>query len=80
MADITVANLRTAAGLDPHDTDLHALVGELSTRSDEFRRRWSAHDVRIHGAGIKHFHHSVVGDLTLAFETVELQAERGLDM
>jgi transcriptional regulator with XRE-family HTH domain len=80
MADATVANLRTAAGRDPHDKDLHELVGELATRSDEFRRRWSAHDVRIHGAGTKRFHHPVVGDLTLAFETAELQAERGLDL
>jgi transcriptional regulator with XRE-family HTH domain len=80
MADITVANLRTAAGRDPLDKELHELVGELSTRSDEFRRRWSSHDVRIHGAGVKQFHHHVVGDLTLAFETMELQAERGLDM
>ena len=80
MADATVANLRTAAGRDPLDKDLHDLVGELATRSDEFRRRWSAHDVRIHGAGTKRFHHPVVGDLTLAFETAELQAEPGLDL
>ena len=60
--------LRTAAGRDPHDKQLHDLVGELSTRSDEFRRRWGAHDVRIHGAGTKHFHHHAVGDLTLAYE------------
>jgi MmyB-like transcription regulator ligand binding domain len=38
-ADMTVANLRTAAGQDPHNKELHDLVGELSTRSDEFRRR-----------------------------------------
>ena len=63
-ADICVAILRTEAGRDPHDKALHDLVGELSTRSDEFRRRWGAHDVRLHGAGIKHFHHHVVGDLT----------------
>jgi transcriptional regulator with XRE-family HTH domain len=79
-ADITVANLRVAAGRDPHDEQLHDLIGELATRSDEFRRRWAAHDVRIHGTGIKHFHHPVVGDLTLAFETVDLQAEPGLSM
>lgn len=29
----TVANLRTAAGKDPHDEGLHDRVGELSTRS-----------------------------------------------
>jgi transcriptional regulator with XRE-family HTH domain len=79
-ADITVANLRTAAGRDPHDKALHDLIGELATRSDEFRRRWGSHDVRIHGAGTKHFHHHVVGDLTLAFETAELQAEPGLSL
>ncbi|HYJ74458.1 MAG TPA: transcriptional regulator, partial [Kineosporiaceae bacterium] len=55
-------------------------VGELSTRSEEFRRRWSAHDVRIHGGGVKHFHHHVVGDLVLAYETVDLTAEPGLSM
>jgi transcriptional regulator with XRE-family HTH domain len=79
-ADMTVANLRTAAGRDPQDKELHELIGELATRSDEFRRRWGSHDVRIHSAGTKHFHHHVVGDLTLAFETVDLQAEPGLSM
>ena len=80
VADATVANMRTAAGRDPHDKGLHDIVGELATRSDEFRRRWSAHDVRIHGAGTKRFHHPVVGDLTLAFETAGLEAEPGLDL
>ena len=51
FADITVAILRTEAARDPHDKELHDLVGELSTRSDEFRRRWGAHDVRHHGSG-----------------------------
>lgn len=80
FADMTVANLRTAAGVDPHDKGLHDLVGELSTRSEDFRRRWGAHDVRIHGAGIKNFHHHVVGDLVLAYESMDLQAEPGLTM
>jgi hypothetical protein len=80
FADMTVANLRTAAGIDPHDKGLHDLVGELSTRSDEFRRRWGAHNVRIHGTGVKHFHHHVVGDLALAYESMELRAEPDLTM
>ncbi|WP_433201788.1 helix-turn-helix transcriptional regulator [Dactylosporangium sp. CS-047395] len=78
FADMTVGNLRTAAGIDPHDKALHDLVGELSTRSDDFRRRWGAHNVRIHGTGVKHFHHHVVGDLTLAYETMNLQADPDL--
>ncbi|WP_433088079.1 helix-turn-helix transcriptional regulator [Dactylosporangium sp. CA-052675] len=80
FADMSVANLRTAAGIDPHDKGLHDLVGELSTRSDEFRRRWGAHNVRIHGAGVKHFHHHVVGDLALAYESMDLQADPGLTL
>ena len=79
-ADMTVANLRTAAGQDPHNKSLHDLVGELSTRSEEFRRRWGSHNVRTHGTGIKHFHHHIVGDLTLAYESLDLRAEPGLTM
>jgi transcriptional regulator with XRE-family HTH domain len=79
-ADTTVANLRTAAGQDPHNKSVHDLVGELSTRSDEFRRRWGSHNVRTHGTGIKHFHHNIVGGLTLAYESLDLRAEPGLTM
>jgi transcriptional regulator with XRE-family HTH domain len=74
-ADMLVANLRTAAGKDPHDKGLHDLVGELSTRSDDFRRRWGAHNVRTHGTGVKQFHHHVVGGLSLAYESMDLRAE-----
>jgi transcriptional regulator with XRE-family HTH domain len=79
-ADMTVANLRTAAGKDPHDKGLHDLVGELSTRSEDFRRRWGAHNVRTHGTGQKTFHHQAVGDLQLAYETMDLRAEDGAGM
>ena len=79
-ADICVAILRTEAGRDPHDRQLHDLVGELSTLSDEFRRRWSSHDVRLHGAGSKQFHHPVVGDLDLAYESVDMISDPGLTL
>ncbi|MEU2250559.1 helix-turn-helix transcriptional regulator [Streptomyces sp. NPDC019224] len=79
-ADIAVAILRTEAGRSPHDKELHELVGELSTRSDDFRTRWGAHNVRHHGTGTKRFHHGVVGDLTLAYEGLEMAAEPGLTL
>jgi transcriptional regulator with XRE-family HTH domain len=80
FADVCVAILRTEAGRSPHDRELHDLVGELSTRSDEFRTRWGAHNVRHHGTGSKTFHHPVVGDLTLAYEGLEMAAEPGLTL
>ncbi|WP_326610545.1 helix-turn-helix transcriptional regulator [Streptomyces scopuliridis] len=80
FADITVAIVRSEAGRNPHDKDLHDLVGELCTRSDVFRTRWGAHNVRHHGTGTKHFHHHAVGDLTLAFEGLEMTAAPGLNL
>ena len=56
-----LAIMRAEAGRDPHDKGLQDLVGELSTRSDTFRRLWGAHDVRTHGSGTKRFHHPLAG-------------------
>ena len=78
VADDTVAMLRTEAGRDPLDKELTDLVGELSTRSNEFRIRWAAHDVRLHRTGLKHIQHPVVGDLHLAYEVMQLSADPGL--
>jgi transcriptional regulator with XRE-family HTH domain len=75
-----VAVLRAEAGRSPYDRQLSDLVGELSTRSDLFRRLWGAHDVREHRTGLKLVHHPVVGDLDLTFQAMDLAAERGLQM
>lgn len=40
-----VPGLRRSEVADPYDKALTDLVGELCTRSDEFRVRWAAHDV-----------------------------------
>ena len=77
FAKMCVAIMRAEAGRDPHDKALQDLVGELSTRSEVFRRLWGAHDVRTHGSGTKRFHHPVVGDLTLAYEELAITAEPG---
>lgn len=79
-ADDAVAMLRTEAGRDPYDRALTDLVGELSTRSEDFRVRWAAHDVRLHRTGMKSFHHPVVGDLHLSYEVLELPADPGLTL
>ena len=78
MASDVVAVLRTEAGRDPHDKALQDLIGELSTRSELFRTRWAAHNVRLHRTGVKHLQHPVVGELTLDFDAMELPADTGL--
>jgi hypothetical protein len=75
-----VAVLRAAAGRDPYDKALSDLVGELSTRSDEFRTLWATHDVLFHRTGRKALHHPVAGDLGLTYEAFELPSEPGLTM
>ena len=77
-ADDAVGILRAAAGQDPYDRGLSDLVGELSTRSEPFRTRWAAHNVRFHRSGVKRFHHPVVGDLELTYDAMELPADPGL--
>ena len=78
IADAAVGNLRAEAGRDPYDQDLTALVGELSMRSEEFRARWAAHDVRQYRSGTQPFRHPLVGDLTLSYEALEITADVGL--
>jgi transcriptional regulator with XRE-family HTH domain len=78
QAQDVVAMLRTEAGRSPHDKGLSNLIGELSTRNENFRTWWAAHNVRFHRTGVKRFRHPVVGDLTLTFEALDLAADSGL--
>jgi hypothetical protein len=67
-----VASLRSDAARNPHDRDLTEIVGELSTRSEEFRQLWAEHDVRFPVSGVKQFRHAEVGDLELNYERLEV--------
>jgi transcriptional regulator with XRE-family HTH domain len=80
IANDTVAVLRSEAGRNPYDRNLSDLIGQLSTRSEEFRVRWAAHDVRLHRTGSKQIHHPLVGDITLAFEMLAVPADPGLSI
>jgi MmyB-like transcription regulator ligand binding domain len=42
--------------------------------------RWAAHDVAFHRTATKQMHHPLVGDMTLAFEMLELPADPGLSV
>lgn len=78
IANDGAAMLRLEAGRNPHDKALIALVGELSTQSEVFRQRWASHDVRFHRSGRKRLRHPVVGQLDLAYESMDLASDSGL--
>ncbi|MBX7450869.1 helix-turn-helix transcriptional regulator [Mycolicibacterium sp. 3033] len=69
------AKLRMEASRTPHDEQLIALIGELSTGSETFRQQWASHDVRILRTGRKRLHHPVVGRLDLDYESMQLASE-----
>ncbi|XVV10175.1 helix-turn-helix domain-containing protein [Actinoplanes sp. CA-131856] len=75
VADDAVALLHVQAARHPHDNDLAGLIGQLSTRSDQFRIRWARHDVRAHTTGRKRLHHPVAGPLELTFEVLTPAAD-----
>lgn len=72
--------LRLEAGRNPHDKALIELVGELSTRSELFRRRWAQHDVKFHRSGQKRLRHPIVGQLDLDFESMQVSSAPGLQL
>jgi transcriptional regulator with XRE-family HTH domain len=77
IAHDAVGSLRAEAARHPDDKALTTLVGELATRSDEFRVRWGGHDVRYYRSGTQPFHHPLVGDLTLDYDALEIPADPG---
>ncbi|MFF9816358.1 helix-turn-helix domain-containing protein [Streptomyces sp. NPDC014006] len=78
VAAQTVAHLRLSAGLHADDPELCALVGELSVKSEDFRRLWADHEVAECARGVKKIHHPVTGLLTLPYETLSLPGDPDL--
>lgn len=75
-----VGALRVQAAETPYDRALSNLIGELSTRSDDFRTLWAAQDVHIYNEGIKRFRHPVIGDLELVHEALDVVGDTGLSL
>ncbi len=80
IAQDAAAMLRLEAGRHPYDTQLQALVGELSTHSELFRRHWASNNVTFHRSGRKRLRHPAVGELDLNFEGMELPSDTDLSL
>src|SRR6266536_2088389 len=75
---VTAAMLRLEAGRDPLNSELTALIGELSTRSPQFRKDWADQHVHEHRTGRKVYRHPQVGELEISHDVFELPGEPGL--
>jgi transcriptional regulator with XRE-family HTH domain len=73
----SVARLRALAGTDPDAADLASLAGELLVKSADFARLWERYEVGGHTAGRKTFHHPLVGDMDLCFQSMQLEGSPG---
>ncbi|MET9123055.1 helix-turn-helix transcriptional regulator [Streptomyces sp. NPDC004528] len=72
-----VGRMRALAGTDPDAPDLAALVDELLLKSPDFARLWDHYDVRLRSHGHRTFHHPEVGDLTLGYQSMQLDGTPG---
>jgi hypothetical protein len=48
-----------------------------TSQARDFARLWERYDVRPHRPGTKQFHHPQVGDLTLGYQTMQLEGTPG---
>lgn len=77
QARAMVAHLRAAVGTTC-DSSLCGLVTELSEASEDFRRIWDRHDVRIKRRDPVHLRHELVGELLLWHESFAIDSAPGL--
>lgn len=73
----TVGGLRASIGTDYDDPELVELVGELSLKSAAFRELWARHDIRQKTHETKRFHHPLVGELVLHYESLTVNSAPG---
>jgi transcriptional regulator with XRE-family HTH domain len=73
----TVATLRASVGADLDDPALTDLVGELSLKSERFRKLWARHDVKDKADGVKSYMHPLVGPIELRYETFSINGSDG---
>lgn len=72
-----VAGLRAAASLDTEDRALYALVGHLSTHSEEFTQLWAKYDVRAKTHQTQRLLHPRAGELTLTYQSFTVNGSPG---
>ncbi|MFJ9543850.1 helix-turn-helix transcriptional regulator [Streptomyces sp. NPDC101225] len=77
MTARVVPYLRSVAGPDVDDPRLVEIVGELSVRSERFRKLWARQDVKHKATGTSLLRHPQVGPLELGYEKLLIPGAEG---
>ncbi len=72
-----VGNLRFSLGLWPSSRPLLDVVAELRSNSVDFELLWEAQTVRVKRTMLKRFHHPVVGDLDVDYQSFDVRGSDG---
>jgi transcriptional regulator with XRE-family HTH domain len=80
VAATTVAGLRLAHGMTPHDPRVNEVVEGLLDTSPEFADMWQRNDVMGRRLEQKRFDHPVVGPLTLNIQAFDVRAAPGQEL
>lgn len=75
LARAVISYIRMEAARTPDDPRLAELIGDLSIRDPQFRQWWAGHDVAFKRRGARTYNHSVVGEITLDWDTLTSDAE-----
>lgn len=65
-----VGHLRIVVGQHPDDEQLHALVGELTAKSDDFAALWADHRLKVRNAVTFEMRHPLVGSMVVVQQTL----------
>ncbi|MEO3868503.1 transcriptional regulator [Nonomuraea sp. B12E4] len=77
VAGSFLTGLREAAGAHGDDARLIGVVGELSLKSDPFRRMWARNDLSREHHEPRRFRHRLVGELTLRCQILTVDSVPG---
>ncbi|WP_213814477.1 helix-turn-helix transcriptional regulator [Glaciihabitans sp. dw_435] len=72
VASDAAAILRVDTSANPGDRFLNELIGELTVKSDEFRRKWNEHRVYECTFGSKLLEHPLAGRITITYEAFDV--------
>lgn len=75
-----VAQLRAEMGADTDDPRLQSLIGELSLKSERFRKLWARHDIHRGGSDTGVIRHPRVGEMRLRREKLAVIGGDGLQL